>query len=382
MNIVVMLALVQGPSLAVRVEGEGYLRLMHEGRHVFTKACTLVVTGGRLTASDGPSVLPTIGVPGSPTDLKVSLDGTVTGVYDAGSRTLGRLVLADFPADVRPVPAGAYYLCYGKPNLGNPGEGDYGVVQTEKGQTESLSAPARAKTGALPALPQPLPPSRTPVAFEMRASVEVDGDAVALGDLAEGLEPAVAALDLGQAPPVGVERRIGRQQVTDRLKRAGYKAEQVVFSGASQVAVTRLGQTVAQAQFVSAACAHARQELKAEAVGYGPQLPAMHVPKGRVELVPESSQVSGTTSKVTVGVYVDGRRFNSRVVSCRVGSDPRLALGGTVTVILRKGALTVQTTGTVKKHDPATGLVTVEAEPTKALLTGKLNSQGEVEVNP
>lgn len=373
--------LLSGPApLVVRVEGEGYLRFMQDGRHVFAKSCSLVVAGGRLQASDGPAVLPTVAVPGSPTGLKVRLDGTLTGIYAEGDRELGRLVLADFPADVRPVPAGGYYLCYGKPELGNPGEGAYGVIQAVRSQSEEVKASARAKPGTLPALPQPLPKALSPVAFEMKRSVEVDGDAVALGDLADGLDPSVAALDIGTTPPVGVERRVSRQHVVDRLRRAGYKPDQVAFSGAGQVSVTRSGQTVTQAEFITAACTQARSELKAEVVATGPSLPAMPVPKGKVELLAETSQVSGSSVKVTVSVYVDGRRFNSRVIGCRAGTIARLVVGSLLDVVLRKGKLTVTTRGVVKKHDPETGLVTVEVEPNKAQLTGKLNSAGQLEV--
>jgi len=77
---------------------------------------------------------------------------------------------------------------------------------------------------------------------------------------------------------------------------------------------------------------------------------------------------------------VDGRRFNSRVVGCRVGTVARLVVGTQLDVVLRKGNISVTTRGVVKKHDPETGLVTVEVEPNRAILTGKLNSTGQLEV--
>ncbi|MES1228221.1 MAG: hypothetical protein ABUL72_06080, partial [Armatimonadota bacterium] len=364
------------------VEGEGYLRLMNEGRQVFTKSCTLVVSGGRLQAADGPALLPTIPVPGEPQSITVGLDGTVTGLYVTGKRSLGRLILADFPADVRPVASGNYYLCYGKPDLGNPGEGNYGVVQMDKkpDETVTIKAPSTAKIS-----PVPLTPTPNAVELTLKTTSTIDSESVTLGDVVDGLSPDLASLDLGVTPPVGIERHVSRQQITDRLRRAGYKQDQVRFGGAAQTTVSRAGQQVNHEDFVQAACTKAKEELNAEAIATGPSAPSMTVPKGKVELIPESSQVSGSTDRVTIAVYVDGKRFNSRVISCRVNAavqapNQKVSTGQQVDVVLKKGGLTVQTKGVVRRFDQASGQVTVEVEPSKAQVTGKLNAKGEVEV--
>jgi hypothetical protein len=351
--------------LTVRVDGEGYIRLMAEGRHVFTKKCSLVVTGGRLAAADGPALLPTIPVPGDPTSMKIGLDGTVTASYPTGERTLGRIVLGDFPADVRPVRAGNYYVCYGKPDLGNPGEGTFGILRTEGAKTEA-SVVTAPKTAIL--------------TITVKPTADVDADQLTLGDVVEGLSAEVAELDLGTVPPIGVSRTVSRVQIGDRLKRAGYKNQQIQFSGAVTATVSRTGQSVSDQQFVEAAQIKAKQELGAEVVPTT-SAPTMAVPKGKVELVVEGSQASGLTSKVTVAVYVNGQRFNSRVVGFRgtAKSAVTLTVGQSVDVLVKKGSLSVQTKGTVKRVDK--NQVTVEVEPSKAQVVGTVNALGQVEVS-
>lgn len=351
--------------LTVKVDGEGYIRLMAEGRHVFTKKCSLVVTGGHLAAADGPALLPTIPVPGDPTSLKVGLDGTVTASYPTGERTLGRIVLADFPADVRPVQAGNYYVCYGKPDLGNPGEGTYGIVRTEGAKTETSVVTA---------------PKSAVVSMTVKPSAVVDGDALTLGDVVDGLTADLASLDLGTVPPVGVSRSVSRVQIGERLKRAGYKNDQIQFAGAVTATVSRAGQPVSDQQFVEAALTRAKQELSTEVTPTS-SAPTMTVPKGKVELVVEGSQVSGQTSKVTVAVYVNGQRFNSRVVGFRGTTRPtaNVSVGQPVDVVVKKGALSIQTKGTVRRIDR--NQVTVEVEPSKAQVVGTVNALGQIEVS-
>lgn len=349
--------------MTVRVDGEGYIRLMAEGRHVFAKQCSLVVKGGRLAASDGPALMPTIPVPGDPTGLKIGLDGTVTAFYPTGDRTLGRIVLGDFPADVRPVKAGNYFVCYGKPDLGNPGEGTFGVVRTEGAKSETVAVHALAKVGA--------------VTVNLPENLALDSEQLTLGDLATGLPDVIAKLDLGAVPPVGVTRTISRVQISDRLKRVGYAAQ---FSGSVNTVVTRAGQTVTHNQFVAAALGKARQDLSAEPTPTTSG-PSMVVPKGTLDLVVEAAQISGQTEKVTVAVYVGGQRFNSRVVGFRASAPVARALttGQVVDVIVKKGALSVQTKGTVRRVDK--GQVTVEVEPSKAQVVGIVNALGQVEVS-
>ncbi|MFX7804550.1 hypothetical protein ABTK17_20050, partial [Acinetobacter baumannii] len=84
-----------------------------------------------------------------------------------------------------------------------------------------------------------------------------------------------------------------------------YRNDQVQFAGAASTTVSRAGQPVNDLQFVEAGQVRAKQELGTEVVPTS-TAPAMTVPKGKVELVVESSQASGQTTKVTVAVYVNG----------------------------------------------------------------------------
>ena len=51
------------PSLDLRVDGEGYLRLAYDGRIVYAKSARFVARGGRLVTEKGAGLMPMIATP-------------------------------------------------------------------------------------------------------------------------------------------------------------------------------------------------------------------------------------------------------------------------------------------------------------------------------
>lgn len=368
----VVLATQSAPAeVSVRVDGEGYFRFLRGQQQVYSKAATLVVTNGKLCAADGPTVLPTLRVSGNPSGIAVSLDGTVTVSYGDDRKKIGRLALVQFTDDIRPVQSGDYWLCYGSPAIGNPGEGDYGLIRMEV--SETITNPQRART---PKAPAPVVDSGG-FEIELPEMVTIDSNQIRFEHL--GIQnPRLVDLELGDTPAIGVTRVISRSAIEARLKLAGI--EEYRLSGAAQVKVKRRGQTISHQDFVKTAMAGigAAGETWTER---GPESPAMEAPSGSLELAVENVRPSGITRQVTVAVYVDGKRFNSRnvlLVSGPPAATRTVTPGTIVTVRVKRGNVVIETKGKVLKSDSSG--VTVAVEPSKAQLTGQLIKDGVVQV--
>ena len=358
-----------GISIPIRVDGEGYIRFVRSGKHVFGKSCRLVQKLGRLAADDGPDILPIIRVPGKPTDISVDLNGTVKASYGGATKTLGRIVLGDFSDDVRPVKSGRYFVCYGEPTLGNPGEGNFGIIRT--------TAEVSSETATLPDARTAVPSDA--VAPVIKATAAVTGDVITLGDVADGAGKA-GAIVLGDAPAIGITRSIPRDLIEARLHHNGFDG--VALSGAPSSVVRRASQEVPHHSFTDVAIAKLK-EAGLEAVLTNADLKPMPVPQGKLELLPEGVMQSGSSITVTVAAYVDGKRFNSRNISATstIARIPRLNIGAIVTIRIKKGLVAIETRGKVLRVDTINAQITVEVELTRAQLTGKVATDGTVEVS-
>ncbi|HVL39492.1 MAG TPA: hypothetical protein VM328_08900, partial [Fimbriimonadaceae bacterium] len=113
----------EGKACKVRVEGEGYLRFVRDGRVVYAKEAALQAIDGKLCHSEGAPVIPTISVAAP---FMVNLEGNVV----AGGKSVGRLVLAHFPASASLRPDGPFLVAAERPRLAEPGEGDSGVIRS------------------------------------------------------------------------------------------------------------------------------------------------------------------------------------------------------------------------------------------------------------
>lgn len=378
--------------LTVTVEGNGYLRFMSEGKMQYAKSATLVVIDGRLCAKNGAKLVPTITVSGT-SPLDVSLDGTVT----MSKREVGRIVLALFAEELTGFSEEGFAASALRPNLGNPGEGENGVIRTVSSvnRVAVRTAPETPGTTVAPKVSASLAtdiPSRSKTGTEsntihikMSDKVEIGADLITLGEIADISAPKhllekIRGIELGTTPMIPVERIVERTRIVARLRASGIDPDLVSLVGPEKIRVQRKGQLITQSQFVEVAIRGS--QLK----GYGSlesQIPGpdLKVPVGELELVCESVSGSNTDLSVTIGVYVDGKRFNSRTVKLK-STVPAMSLkvGAIVSVRVKSGAVSVESKGKVVRVDPSTGTVTVTITDTGAQLTGTLAADGAVEV--
>ncbi len=390
-------------SLKIHVDGEGYLRFLRDGRTVYAKDAELVLRNGVLSHASGPSLLPNVRFGGDISNLEIALDGEIKVIANGTSKTLGRIVLATFADDIRPIPSNGFYVAADRPSLGNPGEGAVGVIRSNSSVVKVTSSTIVEKKVEAPTKPVAEPP-KNPVAngigapsaeFIQQGGVqivlndltEVDSDSFSLGEIAtiyakpEILKQLVL-VEISKTPPFGAKRVIDRSILTARIRAAGLDPSKYVITGSSQATITRPGQKIEQEQFLEAALAAAVERFgaKVEPVLKTP-VPPLSAPSGELSLVAERITQSGSVVSVVVAAFVDGKRINSRTLNLIAAkSEARtFKVGDTVNVRVRSGAIVVEATGKVKSVDSIGGTVTVHLE-TGAVRTGIVGSDGYVEV--
>ncbi len=374
-TIVALIAL--APSVHLHVDGEGYLRFVREGRTVYAKEAVLTVTDGKLASVDGPLLNPRVQVPEGMTELKVDLTGRVFGVTSGVESELGQIVLALFPEDVRLVVDKGFLVSSYRPTVSDPGDGVAGVLRTG-------AVGEKKKTTTTTVVIAPATVGGTDI--QLKQIVEVDGKVFTLGDIAvvtadAATKARLEALEVSTTPALGVPFRMTPEMVRLRLMRYGKEAETYKFSGSNQVTVTRRGQEITPAMFAAAAIRAAQAQLGAD-TALTAESGGINViaPIGKLELVGENVQVSGTRISVRIAIIVDGERVNSRTLTLdKSDALSKMRAGQTVKLLVRSGAAVVETTGKVRSIDHATGVVMVTSA-TGAELSGKVVGIDTVEV--
>lgn len=368
------LALLSPPTVTIQVEGEGWLRFLRDGRAVYAKSASLVAEGGRLAHLTGPSLLPEVAA--------ASVDGLSIQNGDVllGSSKAGKIVLARFPNGGL-TPDGAFHIAADRPVLGAPGSDGFGTVRI-------VGQRAPAKNDPAPVLP----PTQEEVAagiiqVTIKSESEVEGDELLLGHFAQlHGAPAdtarAAAVSLGSTPPLGSRRRIDRSLVASRLKLAGFDQEKIKVILPGSAYVQRKGQILTPDVLVKAAITAAEEKFD-EDIALSPlqQPQPLRLPMGDVKIIAEDVRASGSQAHVRLAVSVDGKP-TERVTIRLANSAPvtTLKTGDTIKVVVISGAAKVETTGTIRHINQAQNRVTVVA-PTGAVLVGRLNDQGFIEVN-
>lgn len=363
-------------QLQVRVDGPGYFRFFSKGKVFYAKSANLVVVDGKIGLASGETLAP--GLQADQTsNLTIELDGEVS----VAGQTVGRIVLASFESELD-VSSGLASSA-ARPRLGSPGEGAFGVIRCVSTSQKPVQAHAPKPVAKKTNLAAPPIKERARTTIRLHDLSAIDKETITLGDVSEiSAEPAVMktlqSLELGQTPPLNVDRIVDRTRIMVRLKSVGIDLAHVDLLGPERAKVTRKGQKVGYDQFVQAGRegAKAKGYMDLEPTNPGPD---MNAPIGKLELVTESVNVSSEGLSVLIGTYVDGKRFNSRTIKFR-STAVNLRLGTVVTVTVKRNSLTVQSKGKVVKFDQATGQATVQIIDTGALLTGKAMTDGSVEV--
>lgn len=138
------------PAVVLEVNGPGFLRFASQGRLVYAKQAILNVKNGQLV-SGTMQVLPHIEVPAKADKFTVDATGTVWAIQGSKKWESGRIALAYFYEDSKPVKKGEVYICDQAANLCWPGEeagqlmampiGRPDQEQAEKPTSENISSP-------------------------------------------------------------------------------------------------------------------------------------------------------------------------------------------------------------------------------------------------
>lgn len=362
------LALATTVSLPVRVDGEGYLRFIRDGRIVYATSATLVVDSGQL-AFKGLPLTPSVRVAETAVRLEVDLSGTIVAVSPKGRASCGRIVLAKF--DTRPTEDHGFLVSLTKATLGSPGEGLFGVIRS-----------ANATAAAPPPKIMPAIPSGA-ATVTVQKVCEIDTASVTLGDIASiDAEPAtkgaLATIEYCVTPPVGIDIPVTATRIKALLKRAGLDAQIDVPVGAL---LRRKSQLVTQDQFTVAAVKAAQESLGAEVpLTSTDNQPDFKAPTGQIELKSEGVAASGASLTVTVGVYVDGKRINSRSVVLKADAKAQVKAGAAVKILMKSAGVTVEVPGTTRTGGMIGQTVTVVVTQTGSVLSGVVIGVDKVEV--
>ena len=369
-------------EVKVRVEGEGWLRFSRNGRMLYAKEATLTVIGGHLAERGGATVWPRLALSGP---FTVQADGQVT----SGGAVAGTLSLAVFQ---NPPTGTGLVAASERPRVVAAGS-EAGRIVLASGQAQVTVHREDVEPVAVETKrPQVAPPTEEAlragaVQIVLNDLTEVTGETFTLGEIATVTAKAdiaerLTAIDLGETPPIGIERIVERSRILARLKQAGLTSlEKVAVIGSMRAKVVRRAQRVTHQDFVAAALKAAADKAPGSFESKTPG-PDMVLPMGEVQLVAESTTVANGRANVTVAAYVDGRRVNSRTVRLEAAQSAATSLrpGASVDVRVVSGGAAIQTKGKVTRVDAATGEVTVTVAETGAVLVGKLSKEGVVEV--
>ncbi len=355
------------PTVNVRVDGEGYLRFTQEGRVVYARLATLTEKGGKLAHAEGPLVTPQISVSGGG-PIRIDLDGTVR----QGTKRLGRLVLAGFAKDAVLTPRGSFLASGVRPKLGNPGEDTFGVLRTGAPSEPPKAAP-------------PVQESAAPIGVKVASLTEIETETLQLGQIAaiEGDGEAaqrLRELDLGEAPPIGLDKPIHRFLLLARLREAGFEPARIALEIPEGARVKRRGQVISGEHLVAFAAEAAGREL-----GIVGDLKAdreqkdLEVAGGDLELVVERCYRSGTRIQVVVAIHVTGRRVASRTIGLIADRQAGVKAGESVRLFLISGGATLEVPGVARTAGWVGQTVRVESN-TGSVHQGVVTAPGAVEV--
>ena len=416
----------QAQTATVRVEGEGYLRFLREGRAVYAKTASLSILSGELKEKSGVSFLPPIYFPSKATGFRVADDGWVTAVTTSGETKVARLMLARFGAGGGLEASGSFLTARDRASLGFAGQEGLGKVVSindkrgainDKGQEtddkrqttngngtpgvsgnsgtseisnlksqisnspdHNLATPQPRNT----ATPQPRNTAKpqnhnAATRIVLPAAATVEGPRFTLGEIAEvqgqGAEQA-KALDLGTAPVHGVPMLYSRERILARLTALGL--EKAELSMAATIEIRRKGQIVTPDQLLEKARAAVESKLglKGELTS-SDKLADIHVPNGALEIFAEQVTTMNGLASVTLGVRVEGKRVMGRTIRLSGAIlEPAVQAGGSVTVRFVSNGVVIEIAGRVRSS-AAVGQ-TVEVTVSAGQGSGTSSHQGTV----
>lgn len=333
-------------DLSVRVEGEGYLRLIRDGRAVYAKEATFAALSGKLSARGGALTLPTIALPSGDSAITIGEDGTVK----FASATVGRLMLAKFGENSYLVPVNGFLIARDRPILGFAGTEGFGQIAIVKrapnderrndGVARSILGPSNLSQNSKS------PKLESRIAIPAEATIE--GTRITLGEIAriEGPE-SLKDLDLGNAPVHGVPMLYSRERILSRLAAQGYDRRNLVLDMPATVRIRRASQTVTPDQLIDRARAAILEKIGLEGELATDDRPAeIEAPKGELTISVESVTLGRGVASATLGIRVDGKRFVGRTLRFSGALlEPAVDAGSSVNVRFVSNGIVVELAG-------------------------------------
>jgi hypothetical protein len=309
----------------LKVDGEGYLRLLHDGQPAYARELNLVVENGELGAN-GATFLPAIHVSGRIDSVRIDLMGRVS----CNGAVCGRLVLATAHGAT---PTGdGFYSFSERPLLLDPGEGSAGVIRFgndslpahTKAPSESgghVSPPVAAGqhgTGAGQAPAKAKPSTDGKVEVLVHVHSEVGYGPFNLGQVAaitgpQDLVTKASGLVIASAPALGIKRILDENSLATLLRGGGIAPTRVLLVCPAGADVVRKAQTVTSQSMIDKA-------LAATQAKFGDKIPlqaAEHVepfiaPEGELKLDVANPEPVGDGYFVTVTVAVGNELCGTR----------------------------------------------------------------------
>lgn len=392
-------ALVLSPAttVSVRVDGDGYLRFVRDARVVYAREAKLSVQSGLLCQDTGLPLLPNIRIADPSAPIVIGPDGTVK----VSGAVAGRLVLGLFPEGTPSREDNGMKVFEVKASIGYPGDDLNGVIATVSGSNSAVLSevkrPDPEKTIPVTKPPAEKPPvEKTPVekppvtaagfTLTLKDAVQLKNDAVTVGDVVSvsGTHPKLAEIlsaPLDRTPVIGVGRVIDQTRVANAIRQIVRSNDGWKLSGGSKVTVKRESQFVPFDQLVASAEAGLREILGATPIleCNSPKLD-FEAPVGTTEIRVKTASSQAGRAQVTVEIFVNGTKFNSRTLNFTVtGAIRKPAVGSMVQIIAVSGGVRIETTGRIVSVSATDNLVQVETND-KVRMAGKLVRDGVVEV--
>lgn len=350
-------------ALNVTVDGEGFLRFLKNGALIYQKEADLKVTKGRLTNQKGDPLTPIVHLPEGTENFSVDLHGSVWVSSD--SKPLGQLVIANPKGKKKSLSHGVYRF-EGPVKLGNPGEGEWGVIRLVKLHLKPSDGEKHS-----PSLP-------LDTVLEFKSEAEIDEEQFTLGQLVKNDPPDhLKNIVIGETPSFGAVRQLNRYQVESRMKIAGHNLRDFKTVFPSQIRVKRRSQPILHEQICEVALEAARKQLGEVELAPGYQ-PTVNAPLGELNLAVEGLKGYKNSWTATVGIYIDGKRFNGRNIQIlRSGISTTLKIGNMVKVIFRSNGVLVETKGKLKKLNEREAHIEIKPN---VIVEGTLKDDGSIEV--
>jgi len=332
-------------DVSVRVEGEGYFRLIRDGRAVYAKEATFGVTSAKLSVKGGALTLPTIQLSSNTEAMTIGEDGTVR----VGPTAVGKLMLAKFEEGSYLTPDGGFLIARDRPTLGYAGNEGFGKIVLKQAKLNVSSTPS---TPQIPNTAIPQNRNSENIQADLRivipAEVTIEGARILLGDLGKVDGPdLVKSLDLGNAPVHGVPMLYSRERILSRLSAHGYDRKNLVLDMPATVKIRRASQTVGAEQLIERAKAAIQEKLGIEGeLATDDAISPIEAPKGELRIDVESVSLGRGVASVTIGVRIDGKRFHGRTIRFTGGLlEAAVDAGSSVTVRFVSSSIVIETPG-------------------------------------